>query len=150
MPEFKSKNKELLIFFSSLRPSLLLFKKNYPLRLAGATAFFTTFALPPIIFLLVQLFGLFIGQKNMVRGLLESVAYVLGKDGADQVRHVMKSIRGFNNNWYVISIGSLFLFFVATTLFDVIKDSLNQIWQISVKPPDAFHYLPYLISPILS
>ena len=108
-------------------------KRNDPLRLAGATAFFTTFALPPIIFLLVQLCGLFIGQKKMVRGLLESVAYVLGKDGADQVRQVMKSIRGFNNNWYVISIGSLFLFFVATTLFDVIKDSLNQIWQISVK-----------------
>ncbi len=133
MPEPQSKSNELLIFFSSLRPSLLLFKRNYPLRLAGATAFFTTFALPPIIFLLVQLFGLFIGQRNMGRGLLESVAHVLGKDGADQVRQVIKSIRGFNNNWYIITIGFLFLFFVATTLFNVIKDSLNQIWQISVK-----------------
>lgn len=133
MPAFQSKNNELLIFFSSLQPSLRLFRKNDPLRMAGATAFFTTFALPPIIFLLVQLFGLFIGRRNMGRELLEGVSDVLGKDGADQVRQVIQSIRGFNNHWYVIAIGLIFLFFVATTLFNVIKDSLNQLWQIGVK-----------------
>ncbi|MEO5946316.1 MAG: YihY/virulence factor BrkB family protein [Chitinophagaceae bacterium] len=133
MPQVRSKKNEVLIFFSSLRPSLLLFRKNDPLRMAGATAFFTTFALPPIIFLLVQLFGLIIGRKNMGSGLLEGVSGVLGKDGADQVSQVIQSIRGFNNNWYVIVIGFIFLVFVATTLFNVIKDSLNQLWQISVK-----------------
>ncbi len=115
------------------RPSLQVFKKNYPLRMAGATAFFTTFALPPIVFMLVQLFGLFIGRKNMGQGLLENISGVVGNDGAEQVRQVIKSIRGFSDSWYVIAIGVLFLFFVATTLFNVIKDSLNQIWKISVK-----------------
>jgi len=133
MPALSSKKNEVLIFFSSLRPSLLLFRKNDPLRLAGATAFFTTFALPPIIFLLAQLFGLLIGRKNMGRGLLEGVSDVLGKDGASQVEQVLQSIRGFSNNWYVLVIGFIFLFFVATTLFIVIKDSLNQLWEIKVK-----------------
>lgn len=133
MPAHQSKKNEVLIFFSSLRPALQLLRKNDPLRMAGATAFFTTFALPPIIFLLVQLFGLFIGRRNMGHELLEGVSDVLGKDSADQVRRVISSIRGFDNHWYVIVIGVAFLFFIATTLFNVIKDSLNQLWQIKVK-----------------
>jgi membrane protein len=35
-------------------------------------------------------------------------------------------------------IGSLFLLFVATTLFKVIKDSLNQLWSVKVSQKKAF------------
>ena len=137
MPIQRSK-KELHLFFGSLKPSFKLFQKNDPLRLAGATAFFTTFALPPIIFLLAQLFGLFFGRKNVSRGLITNVSNVLGKDGGDQVRQVIRSIRGFSNSWYVIVIGFIFLFFVATTLFTVIKNTINQIWQIGIKSKPGF------------
>lgn len=116
-----------------LRPALRLFRKNDPLRMAGATAFFTTFALPPIIFILAQLFGLFIGRRSMGRGLVQNLSEVLGKEGAEQVRQVLRSIRGFSDKWYVLILGFLFLIFVATTLFNVIKDSLNQIWQIRIR-----------------
>ena len=128
-----SKQNELLLLGSSFYPSFILFKRNDPLRMAGATAFFTTFALPPIVFILAQLFGLFFGSKNMGQGLIENISNNLGKDGARQIREVIKSIRGFNDSWYVIVLGFLFLFFVATTLFIVIKNSLNQLWQIAVK-----------------
>lgn len=116
----------------SFRASFIELKKNDPLRLAGATAFFTTFALPPILYLLVQLFGLFMDRRTFGRQMLEGIAHTLGDDGAGQVRQVMRSISGLGNSWYVIVIGFLFLVFVATTLFSVIKNSLNQIWQIAV------------------
>ena len=103
------------------------------MRMAGATAFFATFALPPIVFILAQLFGIFIGQRNMGRELIEKISDTLGKEGAEQVRQVVRSIRGFSDSWYVIIFGFLFLVFIATTLFGEIKNSLNQIWQISVK-----------------
>ena len=101
--------------------------------MAGATAFFSTFALPPIIFILAQLFGLFIDKQVIGRGLLERISNILGTEGAGQVRQVIRSIRGFSNDWYVIVFGFIFLVFVATTLFAVIKNSLNQIWLIGVK-----------------
>ena len=128
-----SKQKELMLLAGSFYPSFVLFKKNDPLRLAGATAFFTTFALPPIVFILAQLFGFFFGRKNMGQGLLENISNNLGKDGARQIREVIKSIYGFDDSWYVIVLGFLFLFFVATTLFIVIKNSLDQLWQITIK-----------------
>jgi membrane protein len=133
MTENKSKSNELLLFFISLRHSLTLLMKNDPMRMAGATAFFTTFALPPIVFILSQLFGLFIGQGKMGSGLIKNISNTLGKEGAEQVRQVVGTIRGFNDSWYVIVFGFLFLVFVATTLFSEIKNSLNQIWQINVK-----------------
>lgn len=133
MTSNKAKGNELSLFVASLRHSLALLGKNDPMRMAGATAFFTTFALPPIVFILSQLFGLFIGQANMGRGLIKNISNVLGNEGAEQVRQVVRTISGFNDSWYVIVFGLLFLVFVATTLFSEIKYSLNQIWQISVK-----------------
>jgi membrane protein len=41
----------------------------------------------------------------------------------------------------VIVIGCLFLFFVATTLFNVIKNSLNQLWDIGVKERPGLLFL---------
>ena len=101
--------------------------------MAGATAFFTTFALPPIVFILAQAFGLLFTPKLVGRGLLENLSNNVGTEGAEQVRTVIRSIRGFSNSWYVIVLGFLFLLFVATTLFSVIKNSLNQIWEVAVK-----------------
>jgi membrane protein len=123
---------------NSLRDAVVLFRKNDPLRMAGATAFFSTFALPPIIFILAQLFGLFIDRQVIGRGLLEHLSNILGAEGAGQVRQVIGSIRGFSNDWYVIVFGFIFLVFVATTLFTVIKNSLNQIWLIGVKEHPGF------------
>ena len=129
---------------TTLRESFSLLQRNDPLRLAGATAFFTTFALPPIIFILAQLFGALIGPAKLNQGLIGNISEMVGKDGAKPVRQVLKSIQGFNNTWYVIVLGFLFLVFISTTLFLVIKNSLNQIWKISITDHPGFLF--YLVS----
>lgn len=123
----------MIHFLQSLRPALADFRRNDPLRMAGATAFFTTFALPPIIFILIQLFGLIWGKREAGQRLIEGVSNTIGDKGTEQVRQVLRSIRGFSENWWQVIVGFIFLLFVATTLFSVIKNSLNQIWQIGVK-----------------
>jgi membrane protein len=125
-----SKESELMLFAGSLPASFSLLRKNDPLRLAGATAFFTTFALPPIVFILARLFGFFAGPGIVGKGLIQKLGNNLGDEGAQQVRQVIRSIRGFGDNPLLIVPGFLFLLFVATTLFIVIKNSLEQIWGI--------------------
>ena len=119
----------LRMLAGSLLPSLQLLRNNDPLRLAGATAFFTTFALPPIVFILAQLFGLLSAPKMIGMGLIKNLSESLGEQGAEQIRQVIRSILGFSKSIYVIP-GFIFLLFVATTLFSVIRSSLEQIWQI--------------------
>ncbi|MEJ7610863.1 MAG: YihY/virulence factor BrkB family protein [Ferruginibacter sp.] len=128
-----AKPSALQLTVSSIIPSLKMLRNNDPLRMAGATAFFTTFAMPPIVFILAQLFGLVIGSREMGRGLIENIGNNLGNEGAQQVRQVIRSILGFSHKWYVIVPGFVFLFFIATTLFIVIKSSLDQIWRVTIK-----------------
>jgi membrane protein len=131
----------LAAFFQSLRPSIAELRKNDPLRMAGATAFFTAFALPPILFILIQLFGLFLDRKELGKQFLIGISNTLGKGGSAQVRQVLRSIGGFSEHWYVIIIGFLFLIFVATTLFSVIKNSFNQIWQIGIEERPGWRFV---------
>jgi len=123
----------LLIFWRLLNQSLREIKKNDPMRMAGATAFFTTFALPPILIILFQLFSLFLNKREVGAGMMEIISDTLGKGSATQIRQTARGFGSLASNWYITTAGFLFLVFVATTLFSVIKNSLNEIWNISVR-----------------
>jgi membrane protein len=111
-----------------LRDAGKLFVKNDPLRMAGATAFFTMFALPPILILLVQVFSWFIDPKTIRHELFVTLSGTLGEEAVRQIVSVIRAFRKLTYNWAATVFGFLFLTFVATTLFKVIKDSINQIW----------------------
>lgn len=111
-----------------------LFVKNDPLRMAGATSFFTMFALPPILIILVQVFSLFINPATIQVELFASLTDTFGKESLRQISSVIAALQKISYNWFVTIFGFLFLTFVATTLFKVIKNSINQIWDL---PPAA-------------
>jgi membrane protein len=124
-----------------LRYSFIEMRKNDPLRLAGATAFFTTFALPPILMILFQLFSLFLNRRMVGEEMMQVLTDTLGRGTANQIRATTRGFRTIAQNWYLAAGGFIFLIFVATTLFSVIKNSLNDIWKVSVmeKPGVLFH-----------
>jgi len=117
-------------FFFLLRKALEEFKKNDPLRMAGATAFFTTFALPAVLIILIQVFGLILSPRFMTRQLFNSLGDLVGKNTAGELHKTLFHVRHLFKNWIEATLGFLFLIFVATTLLKVIKDSLNQLWNI--------------------
>lgn len=57
----------------------------------------------------------------------------MGNESAAQILQTARGFRMLAVNWYVTIAGFLFLIFVATTLFSVIKNSLNDIWDIGTK-----------------
>jgi membrane protein len=116
-----------------MKMTLIEFKKNDPLRMAGATAFFTTFALPPILFIIVSVFGFFLDRRTFAKNLMMQLAEVIGKDSVLLIRQTLRNVIGFDYTWYTAVLGFIFLLFISTTLFVVIKNSLNQIWYIRVK-----------------
>ena len=130
---FKVNLKEFFkTFFTLSGDALKELLKNDPLRMAGATAFFTTFALPPILVILIQSLGLFLGYETIYGELYTSLAEIFGMQTASQLKNVLNNIRDMAQNWYITIMGFLFLVFVATTLFKVIKSSINQLWSIRV------------------
>src|SRR3954465_14902704 len=116
------------------------FKQHEPLRLAGASAFFTTFALPPILIILVQIIGLVFRIENLRDKFFVQLAQVLGRQSAAQVRETFFGFTSLAKNWFLVAGGFVFLMFVATTLFKVIKDSINQLWNVKSTTEQPFKF----------
>ena len=135
---FSSTLHRIQLFTAHFRDAFKLFQKNDPLRLAGATAFFTNFALPPILLILIRLFGFFIDRKILVTRLFERLSSILDESSTKQIRQTLKNIRGIDHEWYATLISFVFFLFVATTLFTVIKNSMDQIWSIGIKEHSTF------------
>ena len=106
--------------------------------MAGATAFFTTFALPPILVILIQFLKIIFGTRGIRRELLDSLSDILGPESVRQLAEVLRAFRKLAQNGYATAAGFIFLVFVATTLFSVIKRSLNQVWKISPQAGKGF------------
>ena len=119
-----------LNFFRLLRDAMTELLKNDPLRMAGATAFFTTFALPPILVILIQALKLILNPDRIRAELFRSLSDIVGPEAVHQLTDVLGALRKLAQNWWITLAGFIFLLFVATTLFKVIKNSLNQVWKI--------------------
>lgn len=124
---------KVVFFFSTARNAFALFQQNDPLRLAGATAFFTNFALPPILIILIRLFGLFTDRRTLFTNIFQRLANILDENSIKQIKLTLRNIRGIDQPWYITWFSFVFFLFVATTLFNVIKNSLEQIWNIGNK-----------------
>lgn len=109
-----------------------LSEKN-PLRMAGATAFFTTFALPPILIILIQAIGLFYNSNTIKDDIFAQLASVLGKESSINIYDTLNQFQSLAHNWLIAIAGFVFLLFVATTLFNVVRKSVNEIWCIKTK-----------------
>jgi membrane protein len=128
------------LFTVHLRSAFTLFQKNDPLRLAGATAFFANFALPPILLILIRLFGFFIDRKILATRIFERLSSLLDVSSTQQIRQTLRNIRGMDHKWYATLLSFVFFLFVATTLFSVIKNSMDQIWSIGIKEHSTFMF----------
>jgi membrane protein len=111
---------------------------NDPLRMAGATAFFTSFALPFILILLTQVLGLIINPLRLRREIFEDLSGVFGQQSVRQVVDTLIAFRQLAHNVWITLIGFLFLLMVATTLLMVVKASINQIWRIKAEAGRSF------------
>lgn len=120
------------LFFKNFVMAFALLRKNDPLRLAGATAFFANFALPPILLILIRLFGFFVDKKTLATRIFERLSEILDESSTAQLRQTLRNIRGVDYNWLATILSFIFFIFVATTLFNVIKNSMEQIWSIGV------------------
>ena len=120
----------LAVTVTILKDALKLFLANDPLKMAGATAFFTMFALPPILIILVQIFSLFLDPQMIRHEVFVSLANIFGQEAVRQIVSVIKAVKDLSYNWVATALGIIFLLFVATTVFKIIRSSINQIWGV--------------------
>ncbi len=125
-----SKVQPLLRIFSD---ALAHFRQNDPLRLASSVAFFTLFALPPTLILVISLLGVLFNDALITGELFEKLRGVVGEDVAGQIELILTNFLDLQGNGWAAALSFLFLTFVSTTLFTVVQNSINQLWNIKVR-----------------
>ena len=107
-------------------------KANAPIQMAAATAFFTFFALPPIVIILSQLFGglLNVQDKQVSRQLFHELAQLFGYQGARELRDISHNLSQRRSSLAFTALNIFLLLLASTTLFAIIKRSLNQLWMV--------------------
>ncbi len=107
------------------------FRKNQPLLLAAATSFFTIFSLPPITILVVNVLSFYFFRADRIReNLFYELEITFGKTSAEQISTIADNFREMADNTFYTIVGSIFLVFVATTLFYIVQMAIHQLWKI--------------------
>lgn len=104
--------------------------------MAGATAFFAFFALPSIIVILSQiLILLFDYRQQSVSGhLFDQLAALFGPQSARQIQDISQHLKPDSTGLLLTIANIAVLLLTSTTLFAVIKNSLNQLWNVKTRP----------------
>src|SRR4029077_14218288 len=76
-----------------LKLSFENFRQTDPLRIAGATTFFTRFTLPAVLMILIQVFGLFLSPRFMSRQLFENLSQLVGRNTARELHQTLFNVR---------------------------------------------------------
>jgi membrane protein len=104
-------------------------------RLAAALAYYTAFALAPLLLIAIAVAGLVFGREAATNQIGQQLAGLLGPTAADAVNAMVKAA-GANQGGGIIAsiIGVATLLFAASGVFGELQDSLNTIWEVQPKP----------------
>ncbi|MEC5146472.1 YihY/virulence factor BrkB family protein [Chitinophaga sp. 212800010-3] len=129
------------LFLLSFKEAFKRLQANDPLRMAGATAFFTTFALPAILIIMIQLLRIIFRIDHPGRRLRTQLEGMFGVETTNAILDTLRAFRSIPQNWIVAIAGFIFLLFVATTLFKIIKGSLNELWKVRPASRQNFRHI---------
>lgn len=115
-----------------------LLKRNDPLILAASTAFFSTFAISPILVILVSVLSFYFNDELVQKSLFKDIQATFGAESGQEIQRIVQNLASFEGSWWITIAGFLFLLFVGTTLLQVIRQSINLLWRITRKKGRRF------------
>jgi membrane protein len=117
-------------YYCIVKDAYLLLQENDPLRLGSSTAFYAIFALPASLLLLLAILGFVVNEEVISSEYFRTLEEAFGRDTAIRIFDILKNLGEISDKWWMIA-GSMLVFAIsASTLFIVVKSSINQIWNL--------------------
>lgn len=103
------------------------------LKLSASLAYYTVFALAPLMMLIIFILSIYFGADASQGKIYLELKDFIGPEGAAQVESIVKSVQ-IGKSAIALTIGIITLIVGATGVFLEIQDSLNIIWSVKAKP----------------
>lgn len=120
------------------------------LRLSGALAFFTIFALPGLLITIIWVSDLFYGREVVEGTLYNQIEGFVGPSVALDIQETIRNATQSSEGGFATIMGLIALLIGATSMFEEIQNSINQIWHLKTKPKKGFGFLKLLFNRLLS
>ncbi len=122
-----------------LRDSGKSFMEHKALRLSAALAYYTIFAMAPLVLIVMWVVGFLYGQhiegqEAVQNEIFEEVAEILGRETTAQLQNIVHGISVSSKSGIGIIVGIGTLVFASTTIFVQIQEGINFIWDVKPKP----------------
>jgi membrane protein len=101
---------------------------------AAALAYYTVFALPPLLILLTLVVGLFWDPVEVQRSLETQFSTLVGSDGASAIRDMLDHAKSPGTGPVATILGVLALLFGALGAFMQLQGALNKAWEVKPDP----------------
>lgn len=103
-------------------------------KFSAALSYYTIFALPPLIILIISASGFFLEEKDVASFFYEQIAELVGPNTAQEVQNAMNNVTLNRSGVLPTIIGVAMLLFSASGVFAEIQSSINYIWGFIAKP----------------
>ena len=133
---------------NSMRPRQLLhllktaaidWVEDGAMRLSSSLAYYAIFSLAPLLVILISMAGVFFGEEAARGQLSQQIATLAGKGAGEAIQSAVQSSASHKSTGVLATVlSTALLFFGASTVFAELKDALNTICGVVVKPGRPF------------
>ena len=121
-------------FWVLFRKAICKWNDDPTLRFGAGLAYYTAFAVVPLMFIVVELATVLLGKVAAEQLLLEQVQRLIGEQGAQAIAQLLDSWQKNGSGALASMVEVAVLFFALAGAFDVLQDALNSIWGVKPKP----------------
>jgi membrane protein len=109
------------------------------MRLSSSLAYYAIFSLAPLLVILVSIAGLVFDEEAARGQLAHQIAALAGRGAGEAIQSAVNSSASQQTSGVLATVlGTALLLFGASTVFAELKDALNTIWGVVVKPGRPF------------
>jgi len=120
-------------FLESLRHAARAFLDDRASRLGASLAYYSLFALAPLLVLSISIAGAFLGEQAAEGDLVESIEEVVGPELATALEEALDDFQSRQSAGNLGIISALVLVFTASVLFLAWRDAVRSIWGLPRK-----------------
>jgi membrane protein len=98
--------------------------------MGAAVAFYTIFSIAPLLLMLIAIVGFAVGAEAAQSAILFELEELIGTNGTQAVRAVLKGAGSSDGSIISLSLGALTIFVGATSVFAELQRSIDLIWGV--------------------
>ncbi len=114
------------------------FDDDNAIKLSASLSYYTIFAMPPLIMIILSICGVFFGRDAVNGTFFWQIHGMVGKEAALQIQETIKNIQLSDSTLFATIVGGVTLLIGASGVFAEIQSSINFIWGLKAKPNKGF------------